>query len=373
MKHIVLAPDSFKGTMTAAEICAVQREAIRRLLPGVTVDEVPMADGGEGFIETCRRLRGGERVEVTVTGPLHTPVGAFYLRLPDGSAVIEMAAAAGLPLAGGRLDPLKATTYGVGELILHAVERGAHRILLGLGGSATNDGGIGMAAALGYCFYDGEGRPVEPLAKHLGKIVSVRRERELPEVEITAACDVDNPLCGPSGATAVFGPQKGVTPALFPALEDGMSHLAALMERDTGAPVADTPGAGAAGGLGAAVLYFLRGTLRPGIELLLDAAGFDGLLERADLVITGEGCMDRQSGRGKVPAGVGQRCRRRGVPCVALCGSLGEGAEELYGCGISAMFSTLHTFTDLETSARTCREDMRLLTDAVIRLLLSRE
>ena len=181
------------------------------------------------------------------------------------------------------------------ELILHAVERGAHRILLGLGGSATNDGGIGMAAALGYCFYDGEGRPVEPLAKHLGKIVSVRRERELPEVEITAACDVDNPLCGPSGATAVFGPQKGVTPALFPALEDGMSHLAALMERDTGAPVADTPGAGAAGGLGAAVLYFLRGTLRPGIELLLDAAGFDGLLERADLVITGEGCMDRQS------------------------------------------------------------------------------
>lgn len=372
MKRILLATDSFKGTMTAAEICEIQRLAIRRLLPDTEVCELPMADGGEGFSEACRRLGGGERVEITVTGPLHTPVQGFYTRLPDGSAAIEMAAASGLPLTGGRLSPLDATTFGVGELILHAAERGARRILLGLGGSATNDGGIGMAAALGYRFEDAAGNPVEPLARNLPEIAAIRQERELPVLEVTAACDVDNPLCGPAGATAVFGPQKGVTQDLFPLLEGGMQQLAALMEKESGQPLAEMPGAGAAGGLGAAVLFFLHGSLRSGIDMLLDAAGFDRLLEETDLVITGEGCMDGQSIRGKVTAGVGRRCRNAGVPCIALCGSLGEGAEAMYSCGISAMFSTLRRFSDMELSARTCREDMQQLTESVIRLLLER-
>lgn len=370
MKKIILAPDSFKGTMTAAEICAIQEAVIRRRLPTCEVRAVPLADGGEGMTEAFLQICGGQRVCVTVTGPLGAPVEGFYGRLPDGTAVIEMAAAAGLPLAGGVRTPLDSTTWGVGELIRHAAGHGAERILLGLGGSATNDGGVGMAAALGWRFYDGAGAPVEPLARNLGKIASFRLEGGLPPAELSAACDVDNPLCGPRGATAVFGPQKGVTPAIFPGLEAGMCNLARVMERQTGRSIGDTPGAGAAGGLGAGVLCFLNGTLERGIDLLLDAAGFDQLLEGADLVLTGEGCMDGQSVYGKTPAGVAARCQRRGVPCVALCGALGEGAQEMYRHGITAMFSTLRGFAGLEQVRQTCRADMEALTDGVMRLLL---
>lgn len=368
MKHILLAPDSFKGTMSASEICIIQKEVIERLLPGAVVRTLPMADGGEGFTRSYLQACGGRLVETWVTGPLHTPVRGFYGLLPDGSAVIEMAAAAGLPLMGKKRDPLRATTYGVGELIRHAASQGAGRILLGLGGSATNDCGIGMAAALGYRFYDAAGNPVPPLAEHLGHICSIGCEEALSIPPVLAACDVDNPLCGSEGATAIFGPQKGVTKETFPLLEEGMRHLAQLMEQ-THRPIAEVPGAGAAGGLGAGVLFFLEGRLCSGLDMLLDAAGFDSFLAQSDLVITGEGCMDAQSVHGKVPAGVGRRCKAKGVPCIALCGALGDGAEALYDHGISAMFSAIHRFTDLESSLAVCREDLRLLTEAVIRLL----
>ena len=369
LRRILLAPDSFKGTMTAREVCQVEEQALKEVFPQVRVECLPMADGGEGLTDTCLSLLGGERVAVQVTGPRHTPVEAFYARLPDGSAVIEMAAAAGLPLTGGTLDPLTATTRGVGELILHAARAGARRILLGLGGSATNDCGVGMAHALGWRFYDGAGRPVEPLACNLGRIQDLRLEAPLPQLEVLAACDVDNPLCGETGATAVFGPQKGVTARSFPQLEAGMAHLAARMEALGGRPVAQMPGAGAAGGLGAGVCFFLGGSLRPGVELVLEAARFDARAAEADLVITGEGRMDGQSARGKVPAGVARRCAAAGIPCIALCGGLGEGAQAMYDLGLTAMFSALHSFTTPEEAALTCREDLAALTRSVARLL----
>ena len=364
MRRILLAPDSFKGTMSAQTVCQVEREALLEVLPGAEILSLPLADGGEGLTEACLALLGGERVPVTVTGPLGRPVEACYGRLPDGTAVIEMAAAAGLPLAGGVLDPLRATTYGVGELIAHAAGAGAERILLGLGGSATNDMGVGMAAALGWRFYDRAGEPVEPLACHLGRIAAARREGPALPLQVTAACDVDNPLCGPQGAAAVFGPQKGVTPELAGPLDRDMAHLAGVLEAQGGRPLRDVPGAGAAGGLGAGVLFFLDGSLRPGVELLLDAAGFDRLLEGTGLVITGEGRMDGQSARGKVPAGVARRCAAAGVPCLALCGGLGEGAEAMYPLGITAMFSALRRPGALASPA-----DLADLTRSAARLI----
>ena len=370
LQHIILAPDSFKGTLTAAEICAIQQEVIARHLPHARITQLPMADGGEGMTEAYLRICGGEKVALTVPGPLGDPAEGFYGLLPDGSAVIEMAAAAGLPLVEGKNRLPEASTYGVGVLIRHAAEHGASRILLGLGGSATNDCGIGMAAALGYRFYDDAGQPVEPLARHMERIARFELEHPLPPLEVTAACDVDNPLCGPRGATAIFGPQKGGSPEELALLEQGMTHMAGVMERQTGRPIASLPGAGAAGGMGAGVLCFLQGRLCPGVELLLDTAGFDGLLEQADLVLTGEGRMDAQSVHGKVPYGIGRRCQRRGVPCIAICGALGEGAQAMYEHGIAAMFSTIHQVTDMAQIRASCRDDMRLTVDGVMRALL---
>lgn len=369
MKRFLLAPDSFKGTLTAEEICGIESDVIHRHIPDAVIHSVPMADGGEGMTASYLRIAGGREVRVTVSGPLGDPVEAVYGILPDGSAVMEMAAAAGLPLTGGRLDPLRATTYGVGEMILDAARRGISRILLGLGGSATNDCGIGMAAALGYRFLDEAGEPLEPLAGNLGRIASIQAPDDPPLVELRAACDVDNPLLGPDGATYTFGPQKGVRGETLALLEAGMAQYAQVLSAHCGIPVSGIPGGGAAGGLGAAVKALFRGELSPGIDLLLDAAGVDGLLRDADLVFTGEGRMDWQSAHGKVPSGVGLRCRKAGVPCIALCGSVGQGAERLYACGITAIFSTVNRAAAFEEVSKTSREDLAFLTDAVLRAL----
>ncbi len=371
MKHIIIAPDSFKGTLSAQDICEIEKKVVLRHLPDAVVHTIPMSDGGEGMVASYLRFLGGREVRLCVTGPMGQPVEAVYGILPDGSAVMEMAAAAGLPLVEGEKNPLQATTYGVGEMLLHAQSQGVRKILLGLGGSATNDCGIGMAAALGFSFLDQEGRPVEPLAGNMGRIHQILPPKTPLSFTVTAACDVNNPLTGPNGATYIFGPQKGATPEKLGILEEGACHMAALFRQQLGADVEQAPGAGAAGGMGAAVLAFLKGTLRPGIDLLLDAAGFDTLLQDADLVLTGEGRIDHQSVRGKVPMGVGIRCKARGVPCVALCGSIGSGAEAVYDCGITAIFSAVKGPTTMEAIAQTCHQDLADLTDAVLRLLLS--
>lgn len=368
-KRFLLAPDSFKGTLSAREVCEIQREAILAEIPDACITMIPMADGGEGITESYLRILGGERVEAQVTGPRGEPVQGFFGMLPDGSAIIEMAAAAGLPLMGDQRDPLTATTFGVGELMLLAKQKGARRILLGLGGSATNDMGAGMAAALGWRFLDGEGREIAPLAKNLGLVQAILPPEKGWDLPVSAACDVRNPLLGDTGATAVYGPQKGVTDATRPLLEAGLENICGLLEKMQGREIRNIPGAGAAGGLGAGVTAFLDGELQPGIDMLLDAAGFDALLQDADVVFTGEGRMDGQSVNGKVPMGVGERCLRAGVRCIALCGSLGDGAEAMFDHGITAAFSAVRGCTDFEEVKKTCRQDMLQLARSAVRML----
>lgn len=366
MKRIIIAPDSFKGTLEAGQVCDIIAGEVKKLCRDAEVLCIPMSDGGEGMCSSYLSLIGGERRSLSVSGPKGTTVEAEFGILPDGSAVMEMAACAGLPLMDGELEPLRATTYGVGELIEHIASLGCEKLLLGLGGSATNDCGIGMAAALGYRFLDAEGREVAPLAENLGKVDKIVPPEVLPDIRVRAACDVDNPLCGERGASAVFGPQKGLRPEQIGPHDMAMAHFAQVIKGDLGPDVAEVSGAGAAGGLGAGVLAFLKGELTPGIELLLDSVGFDEMLDTADLVITGEGRLDGQSMAGKVPVGVSRRARAKGVPCIALAGCLGKGAELCLDEGISAYYACGPAGRDMEELRRCCRSELAGLAAKVL-------
>lgn len=369
--RFILAPDSFKGTLSADQVCNILEEVIRTYLSSAEIKKVPLSDGGEGLVNTLLRLCGGRRISASVTGPLFETLTCEYGMLPDDTAVIEMAACAGLPLITGPKDPCRTTTYGVGELILNAVGRGCKRIILGLGGSATNDGGIGMASALGYRFLDESGNALRPTGEALNQIRHITPPQTLLHIPVVAACDVSNPLCGPEGAAFTFGRQKGAAPDMQRELDLGLQNLAAVLKTDMGLDVLDIPGTGAAGGLGAGVIAFLNGELRPGIQLILDAAGFDSLLDQADYVITGEGRIDWQSAYGKVPVGVAQRAKARHVPCFALCGSVGKNAQAVYKHGITAIYSSVSRPASFEEIAATSEEDFRFLADAFIRTLLA--
>ena len=361
MSKWILVPDSFKGTMSSMEVCGLMREALERHVPGAEVISIPVADGGEGSVDAFLAAMGGQRRTVRCTGPRGTQIDSFFGLLPDDrTAVVEMAAAAGLPLMEGHLDAAGATTYGVGELILAAVRAGAEKVVVGLGGSATNDGGCGMAAALGVRFFDGGGRAFVPVGGTLERVESIAPALlpELSGVEIITMCDIDNPLCGPNGASHVFGPQKGADPAMAERLDRGLRHLAEVIRRDLGADVLELPGAGAAGGMGGGMAAFLGSRLEMGIETVLDTAGFDALLPGAAAVLTGEGRLDGQSLRGKVVAGVARRARRAGVPVVAVVGDIAPGAEEIYRQGVTAVFSTNRQAVPWERARQTARADM---------------
>lgn len=371
MKKCIVISDSFKGTLSSLEICGIARETVAEVFPDCQVVPVPVADGGEGTVACFVEAIGAEPVTVDVTGPYGEPVRAVYAR--KGSlAVIEMAAAAGLPMVGQRKDPESTTTYGVGLLIRHAVESGCREILLGLGGSATNDGGCGAAAALGVRFLDDDGREFVPVGKTLGRVAHIdatAAKALLAETSVTAMCDVENPLCGPSGASAVFGPQKGADPEMVERLDQGLVSLAAVIRRDLGLDLAGCPGAGAAGGMGAGCMAFFGGTLKSGIEAVLDIAGFDSLLEEADLVITGEGRIDSQSVHGKVISGIARRTSPRNVPLVAIVGCIDPSAEAAYDLGVTAMFNIdreVQPFEQLAPNSainyrRTLRDVLRLI------------
>ncbi len=318
--RVVVAPDSFKGSLTAVEVCEVVASV---LASRAEVAAVPIADGGEGTVVAWLAACGGERREVTVSGPYGELVRAAYGVLPDGSAVIELAAAAGLTLVAGD-RPLETTTYGVGELVRHAVDGGCSAVYVGLGGSATNDGGAGIAAACGVRFLDEAGVYV-PTGGTLARLVRIDASGLVRPARVVGLCDVDNPLYGPRGSAAVYGPQKGATPDQVALIDAGLAHLAAVMRRDLDVDVAEVPGAGAAGGAGAGILGLLGGELRSGIDALLDQVGFDTLLATADLVITGEGSLDEQSLQGKVVDGVARRAQQAGVPVVALAGRVAPG------------------------------------------------
>ncbi|MBD2864868.1 glycerate kinase [Paenibacillus oceani] len=345
--RVVVAPDSFKGSLSSVDAAEAIRSGIRRAVPDAEVVIVPMADGGEGTVDAVLAAAGGERIEAEVTGPLGEPVRAAYGLLPDGrTAVIEMAAASGLPLVGtNERDPLRATTYGTGQLIRDALDRGVQRILIGLGGSATNDGGMGMAQALGVRFADAEGRELAAgrgCGGELERIASIDASGLDPRfaaAEVTVLSDVTNPLCGPDGASPVYGPQKGATPEMVERLDRGLAHYAERIAALNGRQVAEVPGAGAAGGLGAGLLAFGRTEMQSGIRVVMELAGFGRAAEGAALVITGEGRTDGQTAFGKVPAGIAEAAGVHGVPVVCLSGGLGDGAEALYDRGIAALFS----------------------------------
>jgi glycerate 2-kinase len=323
----LICPDKFRGTLSARSAGEALASGWRRIRPGDDLDVLPMADGGEGTMEALVDALDGRTVQVRVTGPLGDPVEAAFglVSRPDGlTGVVEMAAASGLALVSeGRRDPGKATTAGTGELIRAALDAGAHRLIVTLGGSATNDGGAGMASALGTRFLDERGRRLPPGGAALLRLTRIDAARLDPRVagaSIVAACDVDNPLTGPSGASVVFGPQKGAGPDHVLLLDRALGHLAAVVHRDLGVAATDEPGAGAAGGLGFGLLVFCGAILRPGARLVMDALEFESRLASADLVVTGEGMFDATSLRGKTVGGVLELAAIASTPAVVVCG-----------------------------------------------------
>lgn len=342
MKKCVVVSDSFKGTVSSREICAIAQQVIPRHFPACEVVCIPVADGGEGTVDCFIQAMGAQRVEVTVTNALGEKSAAAYARIGE-LAIIEMAAAAGLPQVGALRCPGTATTYGVGELIAHAAHSGCKRILLGLGGSATNDGGCGCAAALGVGFLDADGQSFVPVGDTLGRIARIdtaKADELLRSVEIMVMCDVTNPLYGPTGAAYVFAPQKGADAEKVKSLDAGLRHFGDVIRSQLGIDVSRMPGAGAAGGMGAGCVALLGGMIQSGIDAVLDVTGFDRQLEGADLVITGEGRIDSQSADGKVVSGVARRTRAKGVPLIAIAGGIADSAGAVYDIGVSAMFST---------------------------------
>ena len=359
MERYILVPDSFKGTLSSQEICEILQQEILRVRPEAEVLAFPVADGGEGSVDAFLTAVGGQRIEVPCHGPHMEEMTGFYGLLPDGTAVVEMAAAAGLPLVGNRLEVDKTTTYGVGELMAAAAENGAKRIILGLGGSSTNDGGCGAAAALGVRFLDDAGKAFLPVGGNLNRLAKIDLSEQMKLPEITVMCDIDNPLCGPAGASAVFGPQKGATPEMVPVLDANLYHLAEIVKRDLEVDIVDLPGAGAAGGMGGGAVAFWEGTLQMGIETVLDTVDFDTVVQDARLVLTGEGRLDGQSLRGKVIAGVAKRAKQYHVPVVAVVGAVGDGADGVYDLGVCGVFTTNHAPAPFEIAKLHSHENLR--------------
>ena len=371
MKKVILIPDSFKGTLSAVEFCQLGREVVEKRWPDCRVLTIPVADGGEGTVDCFVHALQAKRVSVQVTGPWGEPVDAVYA-VHGETAFVEMAQAAGLPMVGDRKDPSLTTTYGVGELIRHAVENGCREIVLGLGGSCTNDAGTGAAAALGVRFVDADGAEFLPTGATMYRIAAYDAEAAqqlLRGCTLTAMCDIDNPMYGPQGAAAIFGPQKGADAEMVTMLDHGLRHLADVMKGQTGQDIAAIPGAGAAGAFGAGVVAFLGGGLRSGIETVLDCVQFDELLKGTDMVFTGEGQLDSQSLRGKVVIGVARRAAAQGVPLTAVVGSIGEGAEGAYELGVTSMFSINRRAEDFSVSRGKTKENFTATMDAIVRLL----
>ena len=373
---IVIAPDSFKENLTSLQVGKAIEKGIRRVLPKARIEIVPMADGGEGTVQSLVDATGGRIIRKKVVGPMGEPVTARYGMLGDGeTAVIEMAEASGLPLVPKEeRDPLKATTYGTGQLMLDAVKRGAKKIIVGLGGSATNDCGAGMAQALGAKLLDASGRPIEGYAGGgiLGKVSGIDvsgMDPAIRKVQVIVACDVDNPLCGRRGASAVFGPQKGATPAQVKQLDANLRHFGKLIKKVLRRDVMNRPGAGAAGGLGAGLLAFTRAKLRRGVDIVIEATELAKHMKGADLVITGEGRVDSQTAFGKTPAGVAKVARKQKIPVVAIGGGLADDAGGVFEHGIDGLESATPRDMPLEEAIRNSRRYLADAGERVIRMI----
>jgi len=374
---IVIAPDSFKENLTSLEVASELETGLRRVWPDALYVKVPMADGGEGTVQSLVDATGGTIIKTEVTAPLGNRVVASYGLLGDGrTAVIEMAEASGLPLVPkDKRDPSLATTYGTGELIADAIARGVDEIILGIGGSATNDAGAGLAQALGVRFLNFGGAPINAriAGGDLGKVEALDLSALNPglaRVRISVACDVTNPLCGEKGASCVYGPQKGATPEMVKQLDRNLAHFAHVVKRSTGADVADRPGAGAGGGIAAGLMAFTNATLKRGVELVVEATRLEEHMRGADLAITGEGRVDFQTAFGKTPSGVAAAARKHGVPVVAIGGGLADDAAGVFAHGIDGLESATPNAMPLETAIKKSRQYLQDAAERVARLIV---
>ncbi|WP_134706582.1 glycerate kinase [Rahnella sp. CJA17(1/100)] len=361
---IIIAPDSFKESLSAECAAMAIEDGFRAVFPELEAVRLPVADGGEGTVDALIAATGGHRIDIEVTDPQGHRVRGFYGVNGKGDcAVIEMAAASGLMLVpAGQRDPLAATSFGTGELIRHALDGGIRHIILGIGGSATVDGGIGMVQALGGRFTDAQGIDLPWGGAALAQLAAIdlsALDPRLAQCRIEVACDVENPLTGPCGAAAVFGPQKGASAQDVQVLDAALAHLAAVIFRHLGVNVLEWPGGGAAGGMGVAARLFLRGNMRSGIDIIMDAIGLDEAMQGATLVITGEGRLDQQTINGKAPVGVARLAQRYHVPVIGLAGILGEGVEVVHQHGLEAVFSILPRLAPLETVLEQGEENLR--------------
>lgn len=372
---VVISIDSLKGSLSSMEAGHAIKNGILKAVDAEIIVK-PLADGGEGTTDALIEGMGGEKITLTVKGPLGAPAEAYYGYLKESNtAIMEMAMASGITLVPhAHLNPMAATTYGVGEMIKDAIDRGIRSFIIGIGGSATNDGGTGMLTALGYEFFDADGCPVGLGGQCLEKIVSISDKNKLAaldECEFHIACDVENPLCGSHGATYIYGPQKGVTEELMPILDKGMENYGHTAEAFTGKSTMNMAGAGAAGGLGFAFVTFLNGTLKSGADLILEAIGLEEVMEGADFVITGEGRLDHQTAMGKGPVGVARLGKKYGAKTIALAGALTDGASACNNAGIDSYFSILSSVCTLEEamSPDTTRKNLELTANQLFRLL----
>jgi glycerate 2-kinase len=372
--RIVVAPDSYKGSLSAVEVADAMEQGILSVFPNAQVIKVPIADGGEGTVEALVTATGGKKIRETVTGPLGDLTEAYWGMLGDGeTGVIEMAAASGLMLVPNeKRNPLITTSYGTGELIRAALDLGIRKLIIGIGGSATNDGGAGMAQALGVRFLDTAGNEL-PLGgtalSELARIDLSDIDSRLAETTILVACDVNNVLCGSSGASEVYGPQKGATPEMVATLDQALRKYADIATLATGNDVADHPGAGAAGGMGAGFMFFTAAKLLPGVQIVLEAAKFESVVKQADLVITGEGRTDVQTAHGKAPVGVARIAKQFGVATVCLSGGLGDGCDDVLQHGIVGLMSIVPRPMTLEDCMGSAKELVQSATARVCRLI----
>lgn len=371
--RFLFASDSFKGSLSSEKIIELLKESAENVFPGCETRGVPIADGGEGTVDAVIAVTKGEKRVIEVYGPLMEKVESSYGIFHGDCAIIEMAAASGLPMVSPeKRNPLNTTTYGTGELIRDALDQGYKKISIAIGGSATNDGGMGAMRALGMRFLDAEGKELEGRGSDLAKVVDIDSTNLLSAVakaEFTVMCDVNNPLTGPKGATYTFGKQKGGTPEILDELEMGMKNYAMVIQKKFGINVDSIAGAGAAGGLGAALCVFLNAEMKSGIETVLDLIDFDGLLEETDLVVTGEGRIDWQSAFGKVPSGIGQRCQAKGIPAVAVVGGMGNGAEKIYEFGVESIIPTINGAMEMEEALDRAEELYRGAAERLFRLI----
>lgn len=373
MKKIILIPDSFKGTLSSTQICAIAKEKISVFYPEAEVVSVPVADGGEGSVDCFLSALNGEKIFVDCRGPYMETVKGFYGYIPqNATAVVEMAAAAGLPMVENRKNPLATTTYGVGELILRAAEKGAKRIIVGLGGSCTNDFGCGAACACGVRFYDKAGKEFIPVGGTLCEIEKIDlslRSPVLDGVEIVTMCDIDNPPYGETGAAVVFAPQKGADKQAVALLDEGVKHLCEVIKRELKTDISTLKGGGAAGAMGAGMAVFFRSELKMGINAVLETVGFAEMIKDADLIFTGEGKIDSQSLRGKVVIGVAKEAKKTGVPVVAIVGGSDGDMTEAYEAGVTAIVPINRLPQDFSVSRYQSEENLAFTVENVLRLL----